>query len=117
MKQKVTWLTIISLLLNSGCCSLFLSGQETVSVNSTPEGAQVKIGPYKGVTPYTVSIPRGKDYTIEVKKGEKTETLALNRTIEPIYWINILLWPGLIIDLATGKMFKYEPAEYNVSLE
>jgi len=27
-------------------------------------------------------------------------------------FVNILFWPGLIIDLATGTMFRYDPTEY-----
>ena len=104
-------LTII-LALTQGCCSIFTPGPQTVSVNSKPEGAKVKIGPYSGMTPYQVSVPRGKDYVIEAKYGTDTQTVTLNKNIEPVYWVNILFWPGLIIDLATGKMFRYEPTEY-----
>jgi len=112
MRSMVVMLLVVSIFFNQGCCSIFCSGSEVVSVNSKPEGASVKVGPYKGVTPYKVTLPRGKDYIIEAKYGDKTETLNLNRAIEPLYWVNILVWPGLIIDLATGKMYKYEPAEY-----
>jgi hypothetical protein len=101
------------LVFSPGCCSIFTPGPQTISVASKPTGANVKIGTYKGTTPYQVSIPRGKDYVIEASFNSKTQTQNLNKSIEPIYWVNILFWPGLIIDLATGNMFKYEPTEYD----
>jgi hypothetical protein len=82
-------------------------------VDSKPEGATVKIGAHKGKTPYSVVLSRGKDYVISASYQGKTETIAMNKSIEPVYWVNILFWPGLIIDLATGKMFKYEPTHYD----
>ena len=113
MKNIVIVSTLVMLIFSQGCCSIFTSGSQTISVNSKPEGAKVKIGPYKGVTPYDVSVPRGKDYVIEATLDSSTQTQNLNKSIEGVYWVNILFWPGLIIDLATGKMFKYEPTEYD----
>ena len=72
---------------------------------------------YKGKTPYQISLPRGKDYVIVAKYGDKTETLTLEKSIEPVYWVNILIWPGLLIDLGTGKMWKYSPTEYDISFQ
>lgn len=106
-----------TILFNQGCCSIFTSGDQLVSVDSIPQGADVKIGPYKGTTPYTVKIPRGKDYVITVKNGSQTETLTLEKSIEPVYWVNVLIWPGLLIDLGTGKMWKYSPTEYEIEFD
>ena len=117
MKKILVTVLLIAFCFNQGCCSIFTSKPQAITVESNPSQANVKIGPYKGKTPYTVIIPRGKDYIIEGKIGDKTETVALNKSIEPVYWINILFWPGLIIDLATGSMWKYEPTEYELSFE
>ena len=95
-----------------GCCSIFTSAPQKVTVSSNPPSATVKMGPYRGVTPYVVCMPRGKDYAIVVEYNGKTDAQTLEKHIEPIYWINILFWPGLIIDLATGSMFKYDPTDY-----
>jgi hypothetical protein len=112
MKKAVMIVTLFSLVFSQGCCSIFTSGPQTISVDSKPEGAKVRIGPYTGVTPYQVSLPRGKDYVIEASYEKKTQTLSLSKSVEPIYWVNILLWPGLIVDIVTGDMFKYEPTQY-----
>ena len=105
------------LIFTQGCCSIFTSGPQTISIDSKPEGADVRVGPHKGKTPYQVTIPRGKDYVIQASYGKDTQTLSLNKSIEPVYWVNILFWPGLIIDLATGKMFEYDPTEYEFTFE
>ena len=112
MRKLLVLVLLATIVFNQGCCSIFTSGPQTISVDSKPEGAEVKIGPYEGKTPYDVSIPRGKDYVVVASLGGDTKTVTLNKSIEPVYWVNILFWPGLIIDLATGKMFKYEPTDY-----
>ena len=112
MRKSVLCLMLATSIFTQGCCSIFTSGPQTVSVDSQPQGASVTIGPYKGTTPYEVSMPRGKDYVITAKYQGDTQTQNLNKSIEGLYWVNILIWPGLIIDLATDKMFKYEPTEY-----
>ena len=112
MKKSIVCVLLAIMLFTQGCCSIFTSGPQTVSVNSVPPGATVKIGPHEGVTPYEVSLPRGKDYTITARYDGKEKNQHLNRNIEGLYWVNILFWPGLIIDLATGNMYKYEPTDY-----
>ena len=113
MRKSVLCVVLAAVIFTQGCCSIFTSDPQTVSVDSKPQGAKVMIGPYKGTTPYQVSLPRGKDYVITAKYKDDSQTQNLNKSIEPVYWVNILFWPGLIIDLATGKMFKYDPTEYN----
>jgi hypothetical protein len=117
MKKNVVILLMFAFCFNQGCCSIFTSDPQPITIKSTHKGANVKIGPYKGKTPYTVIMPRGEQYIIEGKIGDKTETVALNRSIEPVYWVNILFWPGLIIDFATGSMWKYQPTEYELTFD
>jgi hypothetical protein len=115
MRNAIVWLLVAAVCLNSSCCSIFLSGKQTVEISSEPAGASVKVGQYKGTTPYQVTLPRGKDYVIDIKLDEQEQVLALERSIEPLYWVNILFFPGLLVDLATGKLYKYDPSEYEVS--
>jgi len=112
MRKPVLCTLLAVLIFTQGCCSIFTNDPQTISVDSKPEGAKVQIGPHEGTTPYRVSLPRGKNYVIQASYGGRDKTLALNKQIEPVYWINILFWPGLIIDLATGAMFEYDPTHY-----
>ncbi|MHC4371620.1 MAG: PEGA domain-containing protein, partial [Planctomycetota bacterium] len=98
MKKTILCVLLAMSLLAQGCCSIFTSGPQTVSVDSEPPGAKVAVGPYSGVTPYNVSIPRGKSYVVQATLNGQTKTLDLENNIEPLYWVNILFWPGLIID-------------------
>lgn len=113
MKKCTVIVVLFAVICSQGCCSLFKGGSELVSIDSNPQGAKVKVGPYHGTTPYTVQIPRGKDYVITAEYNGKSEVVSLNRSIQGLYWVNILLWPGLIVDAATGKMYNYDPTEYS----
>jgi len=113
MRKPLLCTILAFTLFTQGCCSIFSSGPQTVSVDSKPQGAAVTIGPYKGTTPYKVSLPRGQNYVIEAKLQGDTQTLSLNKSIQPVYWVNILWWPGLIIDAATRNMWRYQPTKYS----
>ena len=112
MKKSFLCVLLAISFMSQGCCSIFTSEPQLISVDSKPEGAKVRIGQHKGTTPYSVSLPRGNNYVIEASLVGETQTRAMNKNIEPVYLVNILFWPGLIIDLATGKMWKYEPTHY-----
>jgi hypothetical protein len=117
MRKIVAMAAMAGVLFSQGCCSVFTPGPQTISFNSKPSGARVSVGPHTGIAPFQVSMSRGKTYVIVAEYQGKSQTQELPRTIEGVYWINILFWPGLIIDLATGKMFKYEPTQYEFSFE
>jgi len=113
MKKSILCSLLALLIFTQGCCSIFTSDPQTVSVGSEPPGADVTIGPHEGVTPYSIRLPRGKNYVIEASYEGETKSKVLERKIEGVYWINILFWPGLIIDLATGAMYEYDPTHYS----
>ena len=112
MKKSILCVLLAIAFMSQGCCSIFTPNPQLISVDSKPEGAKVRIGQHKGTTPYSVSLPKGNSYIVEASYAGETQSLAMNKNIEPVYWVNILFWPGLIIDLATGKMWKYEPTHY-----
>lgn len=113
MRKSVICTVLAMLLFNQGCCSIFTNDPQNISVDSEPKGAKIQIGPFEGTTPYQVSMPRGKNYVIQATFEGKSKAMALNKEIEPLYFVNILFWPGLIIDLATGAMFEYDPTHYS----
>ena len=116
-KKAITMVAVLAFCF-SGCATIFVGKNQTVSFNSKPEAASVKVGPFSGTTPYTTKIPKNKGYLIEYsKEGYQRETMELEKRFDPVYLVNILFWPGLIVDLATGAMFKYDPAIYRAELE
>ena len=114
MKKVVIWITLISFTLSgSGCCTIFGGGSQLITVNSKPAGAKVELGSLQGTTPYQVKLPKGKDYIIRLTYEGKMQSTPLEKKVDGIFWINILFWPGLLIDAATGNMHKYDPTVYN----
>jgi PEGA domain len=114
MKKFVVWIVLVSFALSgSGCCTIFGGGSQMITVDSKPDGAKVQLGSLQGITPYQVKLPKGKDYAIRVSYAGKTQSTPLEKKIDGVFWINILIFPGLIIDAATGNMYKYDPTVYN----
>ena len=102
----------VCLLFICGCCSIFSGGTQMITVRSKPEGARVQMGSLEGVTPYYVKMPKGKDYAIRATYGGQTRSTPLEKKVDGLFWVNILFFPGLIVDAATGNMYKYDPVWY-----
>ena len=112
MKTTMVVLIIATSIFTTGCCTVFRPGTEHIHVDSEPPGAKVTMGPYSGVTPYTVAIPRGKSYIMNVEHDGWKQSNVLHRKLDALFFVNILWWPGLIVDLVTGKSIKYDPTIY-----
>ena len=120
MKNGIVTITVAAVLLTTlvpGCSSVISGTKQAIEISSTPSGAKVQMGPYDGTTPFVVTIPKGKDYVIEVTKDSQRRAVALQRRFDPIGFINILFWPGFIIDAVSGAMMEYDPANYHVNFE
>ena len=102
---------------SSGCASIISGTKQTIAISSAPSGAKVRMGPYTGTTPYTVALPKGKDYPVEVTLDSQKRVIALQRSFDAIGIINILFWPGFIVDAVTGAITKYDPATYHVDFD
>jgi hypothetical protein len=113
MKKVVVFMLVLALLVNGGCCSIFGGGSQMITVKSQPEEAKVEIGSLEGVTPYQVKMAKGKDYSIRVTYAGRTLSTPLEKKVDGVFWVNLLFFPGLIIDAATGNMYKYDPVNYN----
>jgi len=115
MKKRQAGYVAVTMLLAvsvSGCCSLFRESNQLVKVDSKPQGAVVKVGEAQGRTPFEITMSKGKEYVISATLAGETKSQTLNRRIDGLYWVNILVWPGLIVDAITGKMFVYDPIIY-----
>jgi hypothetical protein len=114
--KKLSILTILFFI--SSCASIFNSGNQTMLAHPTnpeDEGVVVNVntssGTYKAKLPATIiSAPSTfSDVTVQVadKCYEKTE-VVINKSVTPSYWVNIIIWPGLIIDALDGYMWKFD---------
>lgn len=120
MKMTISKLTVLAALstLVMGCASIAGNNDRTVTVHSNPEGAKVFVGHKQyGTTPAVVRLPTyiygGKEITVK-KAGYESQTQTVNSKFQPVGLLNILFWPGFIIDAATGSTVKIDPAQQDI---
>lgn len=103
----------------AGCATIFGDNSRAVQVNSKPSGAQVLVnGAPQSATPATVNINSTfSPPTITVQKpGYQSQTVNVNTTFQPVGILNILFWPGFIIDAISGDMMKITPDSRNINV-
>jgi len=117
----------------SGCASIVSDTQENISINSSPDNAEVKIKDQSGRvvqsgnTPMTVNLDTsagyfdGEEYTLVFdKEGYQSRTLDVSARPSGWYIGGNLLFGGLIgwliVDPATGAMWTLSPEEVNANL-
>lgn len=122
MSRKATFLGIVAtMLMLSGCATIFSKSDYPVSINSIPDQMSVVVmrsngdTVFKGSTPATVTLGakkgyfKGERYTIRLMRGDRAagET-TLQATIDGWYFANLLaagVIGMLIVDPITGRMW------------
>ena len=118
--------------ISTSCASIVSKTKYPVTIDSAPRGASVTIvnkrgdQVYTGVTPSLVKLKSGGGffqnaiYTITLsKEGFTTKTIELKATLNGWYFGNVLfggLLGLLIIDPATGAMYKLKITDVNETL-
>ncbi|MBF0208438.1 MAG: hypothetical protein HQK53_16285 [Oligoflexia bacterium] len=108
-------------LLFSSCATMFNNSPQSINVNTADGKKDVAIQVTTSSGVYTTTIPSAvtadassKGVTVRVvdKKYIPT-TVEVNRSVTPSFWANFLwgfAFPvGMIVDAATGNMWKYDP--------
>ena len=106
----------------SGCATIFNGGNQNIHL-SAPDNKQVKVvvsnagNQYERVLPSTIIAVHDMDsVSIMVKgAGYRDAIYVVPKSITPSFWVNVLFWPGFLLDLATGNMWKY-PTNYTIPL-
>ena len=107
----------------SGCATIVNDSQAPVTITSNPDGAKFIVSSgEQGVTPATIDLKRGSDYTIEITKpGYQTQTQVLNSHFD--HWLEATLgniWnyiiPGLIVDAIDGRAEEFDKKMIHVEL-
>ncbi len=93
-----------AMVAGSGCATLFSSDTCVVQFESTPPGATYTYGPFSGKTPDSVAVPKKAiaSYASFAMNGYQSKTVPVTTGITGVFWLNLLFWPGLIIDVVTG---------------
>lgn len=111
---------IFSVITLSGCATIFSPNNDQITLNSIPQNAVITIdGNRVGRTPSTVLVKRQlTPPRIEIKNdGYYSRNINLQNTVNPVTFINVLFWPGFIVDAITGNMMKAQQFNYEVELE
>lgn len=122
-----------AVLLNSGCATIFGHSNYQVSVNSNPPGSTITITDkkgvevYKGTTPATVTLKSSAGYfakgEYQIKfqmAGYDEKVVTVNSRLNGWYFGNLFIGGVvgmLIIDPASGAMYKIDQTEVNEKLQ
>lgn len=115
---KNAFLLILTTLM-VGCASIAGDNTRMVKVDSQPSGADIIVDNQTfGVTPSVITLPShiygGKTVTLR-KEGYKDQTMVVNSKFQPIAILDILFWPSILVDGATGNLVKIDPANLNLN--
>jgi len=136
MKRTKTIMTMVAVamvVVFSSCASIVSKSSYPVNINSHPSNAKISISDkkgleiYSGTTPATVLLKASAGYfsraRYQVKfssPGYEERTVFIESSIDGWYFGNILLGGFLgmlIIDPASGAMYKIDTEHLNVSLQ
>lgn len=110
----------LAAVLAAGCATIVKGAKQSITVSSNVDGAEVYLDGEKiGTTPYAGPVSKNKGTLMVQKPGYKTTTVSLSKTLEPIFWGNIITGGtlGSITDFASGAAYQYAPASYQVDLK
>lgn len=129
---KLTTFALLTTILFSSCATVFGRTSYPVSISTNPPGATVSITNkknsevYRGATPATVKLKSRSGYFSRAEYHVKLSSPGYEEQIIPVYyklngWYFGNLFNGgligmLIIDPATGAMWKLDTPPINVTL-
>lgn len=109
------------ILTQAVACSLFASGNQTLTVASDPSGAKVTInGAYVGTTPCQYSVRRNQEAAILVTKpGYESVTRTSSRSLSTVGILDVIggcIWLVPFVGLAAPGAWELEPANFTVAM-
>lgn len=126
-------LTLIVALLFPSCATIVSKSKYPLTIHSNPVGAGINVTNKKGkqvftgVTPSTVELKSGAsffkraEYTVKLTAlGYEEQNIPVKFKVDGWYWGNIFiggLIGFLIVDPATGAMYKLDTPPINVTLK
>jgi hypothetical protein len=104
-------------LLATGCATLF-GGSSQIPVATNPPGAGVYVnGQLVAQTPAVIELDASRPAHIQIyMPGFQPVQIMRHKSISGWFWVNFFVWPGFIVDLATGKYEKYDSSTIAIGL-
>jgi hypothetical protein len=101
----------------AGCATLF-GGSSQIPVATNPPGAGVYInGALVAQTPTVIELDSSRPAHIQIYlPGFEPVQIHRHKSISGWFWVNFFVWPGFIVDLATGKYEKYDSSTIAIGL-
>ena len=123
MSSRV-WMSVVLVLtavVTQGCGTIFNGRQQKLFIESSPTQASFRItsAGLEGMTPATIKLRRKEYYTVIVaKEGYNTKGFLIERKVAwfPLM-LDIVCWPGFLVDFATGGAYELRPSQLFVELE
>lgn len=118
----IRYLPLILLLvcLSTSCATVFTGTTDEVYFTSEPSGALIVLDNHVlGRTPLITRVPRrlsGGRYLSYELEGYETATQLMKNRVNGITFINLLWWPGFIVDAVSGAMTKIGYNTYYMEL-
>jgi len=115
----------VMLALLSSCATIVNGTEQDIRITSTPSEADITIknaggiAVFSGKTPTEIKLSRSSSYIVTVNlEGFKESQVMIYKSFNPIFIGNLICGGvlGMIIDAASGAMWKLEPEAINVRL-
>ena len=122
---------MLGALILSGCATIFSGTSQTINVKVVDAGNQqllsnvsCTVSDGNGIThsivtnPSAISVSKGNGaIRIDCKKaGYKQLNMAVGDSFNALTVVNVLFWPGFIVDAVSGAYKKY-PSHYQINME
>ena len=116
MKTLKLSVILVALFLSS-CATIFSDKSDKITIHSKDPEARILVnGNEIGKGNAVYSLAKDKTAIITAsKKGCSDMSVPTEQSINGVTFINLIFWPGYLIDAATGKIHKADPAEYTVT--
>ena len=121
--MKKILLFVLPVMLLSSCCTLFTPSKQAITFNGE-NGIKIyddgmKIAEIKDNNTTSVRIKKelSSKYLIAKKEGYRPTPLKLDTKFDSVAVINILFWPGFVVDAATGQMCKWDTTNIDIEME
>lgn len=103
----------------AGCATITSGSTQSISITSNVDGASLYLDDMLiGETPFTGLVKKNQKILRIEKPGYRAETVVLSKTLEGVFWGNIIIGGtiGSLTDFASGAAYTYAPATYQVDL-
>jgi uncharacterized protein YceK len=104
-------LAVAAVVTMSGCSTLLTDETQLINVTSTKKDLQLEIDGKTMVAAGIIEIKKeNKNKTLKVLSPGCEQTIALNKGVEPTFFVNILSGGmfGSTTDYSTEKMWRYQ---------